>query len=272
MSTGRTRPDVLRTFTTSVAAVEEVHTQLRRVTFEGGQLAAFEPVGPDTFVYLLVAPPGCEHLEVDDDFTWERHFALPDETRPVGAYYTVRRWDPARLRLEILMVLHGDEGSGSAWAQRAEVGERVALWGPRTAYEPPADTDRWLLVADETGLPAVAAILEQLPVGQAATVLAEADGAATRQALPARPGVDVRWLHRDGAPAGTTTLLADAVRAVPPPGPTTYVWGGAESRAMTAVRKHVRHEVGLPRERVSLVSYWRHPESPVEVVDDEADG
>jgi NADPH-dependent ferric siderophore reductase len=27
---------------------------------------------------------------------------------------------------------------------------------------------------------------------------------------------------------------------------------------MTAVRKYVRHEIGLLRDAVSLVSYWRH--------------
>ena len=49
--------------------------------------------------------------------------------------------------------------------QRARPGDPVALWGPRTAYAPPAGTDWYLLVADETGLPAVAAILESLPEG-----------------------------------------------------------------------------------------------------------
>ena len=38
----------------------------------------------------------------------------------------------------------------------------------------------------------------------------------------------------------------------------TYVWGGGESRNVTAVRKLVRQGWGLPREAVSLVGYWRH--------------
>jgi NADPH-dependent ferric siderophore reductase len=37
---------------------------------------------------------------------------------------------------------------------------------------------------------------------------------------------------------------------------------------MTAIRKHVRHAWGLPRERVSLTPYWRHPGSPVPTDDD----
>ena len=31
---------------------------------------------------------------------------------------------------------------------------------------------------------------------------------------------------------------------------------------MTAVRKYVRHELDLPRHRVSLIGYWRHAASP----------
>lgn len=264
MSAEHGSPAPFRTFFTTVASVEDAGPHLRRVAFGGGDLPTFAPVGPDTFVYLLVAPPGCDHLTIAADFSWEQYYEMPVETRPVGAYYTVRRWEPERERLEILMVLHGDEGSGSAWAQRARVGEPAALWGPRTTYAPPEGTDRLLLVADDTGLPATAGILEQLPRGWTATVVAEVDGVADRQLLPEGHGIEVHWVHRDGAPPGTTTLLPDAVRRLPPPGPTTYVWGGAESRALSAVRAYVRREVGLAREAVSLVAYWRHAESPLE--------
>ena len=32
--------------------------------------------------------------------------------------------------------------------------------------------------------------------------------------MPASPTFEVTWLHRDGAPVGTTTLLADAVAII----------------------------------------------------------
>lgn len=253
-------PDLtsLRTFVTSVAAVADVHPHLRRITFAGGDLDTFAPVGPDTFLYVLLPPPGRTELTVDQSFSWEAYFQAPVEERPGGAYYTVRRWDPAAGELEMLFVLHTPAGSASEWAVRARPGDPVALWGPRTAYHPPAGTGRYLLVADETGLPAVAAIIEGLDPGVPVRVLAEVADAASRQELPERDGVEVTWLHRDGAPAGTTTLLADAATALGPTGADTYVWGGGESRAMTAVRKHVRHQWSLPRESVSLVAYWRH--------------
>jgi NADPH-dependent ferric siderophore reductase len=247
----------IRTFITTVESVGDVHPHLRLIAFSGGDLTTFSPVGPDTFLYLLVAPPGCDHLAIDQSFTWEQHGAMPDGVRPVGAYYTVRTWDAEASRLEVLAVVHGDEGAASAWAMGAAPGERVALWGPRSAYHLPQDADHLLLVADDTGLPAVAAILEQLPAGVTASVVAEVDRPEERQELPDGAGIDVHWLYRSGAAPGTTTLLVDAVRRLPRPTASTYVWGGGESRAMTAVRRYVRDEIGVGRSSVDLVAYWR---------------
>jgi NADPH-dependent ferric siderophore reductase len=247
----------IRTFLTEVVAVEDVNPHLRLVTFGGGDLTTFEPLGPDTFLYLLLPPPGRDELTIDQSFTWEAHATMPEADKPVGAYYTLRRWRPEVAELDVLMVLHGDSGPASAWALRAGPGDPVALWGPRTAYLPPPGTEHLVLVADETALPAVAVILEQLPDGVSAQVVAEVGAADERQELLELDRVTVSWHHRDGAEPGTTTALADAVRALPPFDTPTYVWGGGESRVMTAVRRHVRDERGLERDAVSLVAYWR---------------
>jgi NADPH-dependent ferric siderophore reductase len=254
----------IRTMLTHVHAVTDVNPHLRRVTFKGGDLVDFAPCGPDTFLYLLLPPAGRTELTIDRSFTWEAHALMDPAEQPVGAYYTLRAWRPEAAELDVLMVLHGATGPASAWAERAAPGDPVALWGPRTAYHPPEGTRHLVLVADETGLPAVAVILEQLPAGWTAQVVAEVADEAERQSLPEVAGVDVTWCHRDGAEPGTTSLLVDGVRALPSFPPGTYVWGGAESRSMTAVRRHVRGERGLAREDVSLVAYWRAPGSPAD--------
>ncbi len=247
----------IRTFLTTVSSVVDVHPHLRRITFAGGDLATFAPIGPDTFCYVLLPPPGSDTLAIDQTFTWEQHAQMPPDEQPVGAYYTVRSWRPDVAELDMLFVVHGD-GLASGWAARARRGDPVGLWGPRSGFHPPADVTWLLLAADETGLPAVAAILEQLPDGMAARVFAEVAAADEHQDLPERPNTVVTWLHRHGRPAGTTTLLADAVASSTWPAGIPYVWGGGESHAMTAVRRHVRDVRGLDREHVSLVAYWRH--------------
>jgi NADPH-dependent ferric siderophore reductase len=254
-----TQLGAIRTFVTAVVAVEDVHPHLRQITFGGGDLDTFVPNGPDAFVFVLLPPPGRTELTVDQSFSWEAVPDMPDAERPVGAYYTVRRWRPEDGELDALFVLHGDSGPASAWAMQAQVGDPVALWGPRTSWEPPADTDHYLLVADETGLPAVAGVLDLLPPEASIQVVAEVGSDAERQELPDHPGATVTWVSRDGAEAGTATdLLVDAVRALEWRGEHPYVFGGGESRALTRVRRFVRDEKGCPRDAVSLVGYWRH--------------
>jgi NADPH-dependent ferric siderophore reductase len=234
-----------------------VHPHLRRIVVGGADLETLTRPAADAFVYVLLPPPGRSELTIDRTFTWEGYAGMAAAAQPVGAYYTVRSWDPVRGELTMLMVRHGDDGPASAWVGRATPGDPVALWGPRSAYHPPASADWQLLVADDTGLPAVAAIVESLPQTTPIRVLAEVADESERQDLPETAGCAVTWLYRGDAEPGTTTLLADAVRGVPWPDGTPYVWGGGESRAMTAVRRHVRGELGLPRDAVSLVAYWR---------------
>ena len=163
----------------------------------------------------------------------------------------------------------GEGGHAAAFARRAAPGDAVALWGPRTAYEPPDDTQHFVLVADDTGLPATCAIVESLSAEQSATVFVEVADAGERQPLESAADLDVTWLYRDGTPPGGTDVLGEMVRKLEPPDRPAYVWGGGESRILTAIRKHVRREWGLPRERVSLTPYWRHASSPEPEPDDD---
>lgn len=256
------QPPGVRTMLTSVHAVRELGPRLRQVTFRGGDLGGFRPLGPDTFVYVLLPPPGRADLTVDRHFTWVAYHELPPEDRPVGAYYTVRRWRPEQAELDAWFVLHGDEGPASAWALAARPGDPVALWGPRSAWSPPPTTSHHLIVADETGLPAAAAILEHLPPGIPVVVVAETAGADHRAHLPSRHGVEVRWVDRGGAAPGTTTLLVETVATLDLEVDGLYAYGGAESRAVTAVRELLRRERGCSRAQVSMVGYWRHADSP----------
>ena len=248
---------VIRTLLTRVVAAEDVHGALRRVTLTGPALADLDLPGPDAFFHLLLPPPGRSDLTVDESFSWEAHAATPARDRAVGAYYTV--WDhrPDRAELDVLMVLHGDEGDGSAWAARARPGHPVAIWGPRTTFHPPADADRWVLCADETGTPAAGRVLRARPPGMPALLLAETDSPSTRQPLPDTGDAEFRWLYREGAPAGSTTLLEDALAAERLT-PDVFVWAAAEHRTVDALRE-VARTARVARTHRSLLAYWRLP-------------
>lgn len=271
--TADTADTALRTHVTEVVRARQVTPRVRRITFGGGDLAGYVPAGPDQFLYLLLPPPDRRDLTVDAGFSWAGYFALPEPERPVGAYYTVRHHRPERAEIDLDVVLHHPAGPASSWAATAGPGDPAALWGPRSNFAPPSrGVDWYLLVADESGLPATAAILEALPEGAVVRAVVEVPDASEEQPLAGGDDVVVTWLHRGDRPAGTAARLADAVRALEPPGGRAsgaYAWGGGESRAMTAVRRYLRDEVGLDRDQVSMTPYWRHPAHAADPVDPE---
>jgi NADPH-dependent ferric siderophore reductase len=248
--------EAARTFLVEVLDVEDVQPHLRRITVQGPSLEHFQPKGPDTCFYVLIAPEG-KPLLLDEGSTYESISTLPEDERPVGAYYTLWDWRPEVLELDLLFVLHGDEGPLSAWAARAEVGDALALWGPRDGWNPHEGADGYVLVADETGQPAVAQTVASLPDDVRIQAVVETDDEAGHLPFPEHPGLELTRVHREGAAPGTTTLLEDAVRALEWPSGSPYVWGGAESGAMTAIRKHVRNERGVERAACLLTGYWR---------------
>ena len=243
--------DAIPTHITQVLGTERVSEHYVRVTVGGG-LERYTSIGPDEFVYVLLPPIGKVELAVDASFSWPRYFEQPEEERPVGAYYSVRAWRPAVGEIDLDVYLHEEHGPVSGWAPTAKAGDPVALWGPRTAYHPPAEVDWWLLVADETGLPATARILAELPIDAVVRAVVEVPDASEEQVLPLGPNAEVTWLHRDGRESATTTHLLEAVRELPFPAGRPYIWGGGESRSLTSIRRYVRQELGYERERVSL--------------------
>jgi NADPH-dependent ferric siderophore reductase len=180
--------------------------------------------------------------------------------------FTVRAHRPERAEIDVDFFLHGDVGRASAWAGRAAPGEPVGFAGPRVHWRAAADAAWSLLAADETGLPALLAILETLPRGHRAIALAEIHDDGERQAVDCAAELDLRWLSRAGRAPGTTTLLADAVADVrPPPGP-GQVWGGGEALAMRGVRDALR-AAGVPRSSMQVLGYWKHRLTPEDVDD-----
>jgi NADPH-dependent ferric siderophore reductase len=256
------RPEI-RIFHTSVSGVEQLNPHMVRITLQGGDLITYESAGPDSFIYVFFPRAGAEHRHaIEHDFTWEYWRTLPEDERQVGRYYTVRSFDRARATMVLDIVIHGD-GPGSTWASaRASKGDAVAFWGPRTAYGPPDDTTRWLLLGDETALPAIGAILEALPADARADAVVELSDASAVVPLVSAASFSVQWLFRDGAEAGLTSALYNAVRAMKPEAPGIYAWAGGEHEAMKTIKAHLADKCGLRGSQLSLVGYWRHRAHP----------
>jgi NADPH-dependent ferric siderophore reductase len=251
----------------TVIRTEIVAPAMRRVVLGGDGFGDFlrnrrgmkQPY-TDEYVKLVFLADGFDYPDpLDLDVV---RATMPREARPVMRTYTVRWVDEAAGELAIDFVVHApgaDGGTGVAgpWAAHAQPGDTIHLRGPNGGYVPDPDADWHLFVGDEAGLPAIATSIESLPPGARAVAFVEVDGPADEVTIETAADLELHWLHRGEAEAGTTTLLDDAVRAHDwrPGRVQAFVHG--ESALLKSVRPHVLADRGVTRADMSVSAYWR---------------
>ncbi len=253
--TKRSRPAPIPV--TVLSAVRLSPTMVR-VRFGGLELERFRaPEFTDSYVKLTFPRPGVHYPEPLDLSQIQASF--PQSDWPVVRTYTVRAWDQATHELTIDFVVHGDHGVAGPWAAAARPGDRIFLTGPGGAYSPDPHADWHLLAGDESALPAIAAAVDSLAPDARGHVLIEVPGPESEieLAVPARVGLT--WVHTGTAALGSR--LVEWVAAVDMPDSDTdanvqaFVHG--EAGFVAELRRHLRVERRLPRERVSISGYWR---------------
>lgn len=235
-----------------VVRTRQVTPRVQRVTVGGCGLAGFPVAGADAFAYLLLPPAGRDEMTIGLDFDWGQVRTMPRAERPRGAYYSVRHHRPDALEIDLDVVRH-DDGVAAGWAVSAAPGDKAALWGPRVLFRPPEDTAWTLLVADDTGVPAMLSILDHLAADHRVLAVAEVADPAEVRAVQPGPCVDLRWVCRD---RGARAL--DVVRSLRLPAGPGYAWGGGEHAWIQELDDVVADTHGLDAERRSFTSYWRH--------------
>ncbi|MHA7683286.1 siderophore-interacting protein [Cupriavidus sp. PET2-C1] len=239
-----------------VVRTQAVSPQLLRVTLAGDDLKGFVSASFDDHIKVFFPAPGQSKPALPE--LGPNGPVFPEgQPRPAARDYTPRRYDAAAGELDIEFVLHGD-GPASTWAAQAAPGQYLGVGGPRGSFVIPEGFDWHLLVGDETALPAIGRRLDELPSGVRALVVLTVDNAAAEIPLPSRADVEIRWLHRDSAPADSATwLLEQALREVTLPLGEGYVWAAGEAASIRAVRQYLVGERGIEKGRIRAASYWK---------------
>lgn len=193
-------------------------------------------------------------------------FNLPEYGRgwtgvePPWRHYTVRQVHDGGRQLDIDFVVH-DGGHASSWAERAEPGHIIGIFGagereePSSYYNAPADAAFQLLVADATGQPGLGRILEQLPTGARALAIVEVPTAEDVQQYDSRGDIEIRWLIGTGNGHAPSALAAEVAKLNAPEGE-WYAWVACEASTSRAIRSDLRGRLGLARDRHHAIGYW----------------
>ncbi|WP_313420185.1 siderophore-interacting protein [Stenotrophomonas sp.] len=268
---------------------------LHRLVFTGADVARMKTEGPDQRIKVFFPLPGQDAPDVPSGEDWyARYRALADDQRPPMRTYTLRQLRAAQGEVDVDFVLHGETGPASRWATHARPGDRVVLLAPDAdcaessegwEWKPPAGVGQVLLVADETALPAVAGILEELAAQvdpPRVLALLEVAGEGGAIALKAPPTAELVWLPRGQAAYGQALVQAVQARLAASSvvagealdeidvdaqilweqsdagvaGP-FYAWVAGEAGAVMAIRRHLVRDCGLDRRALTFMGYWR---------------
>lgn len=230
----RTRQEVRRRHLT-VTAVEHITPRMRRIHFTSPDLHDFASPGIGDHIKLFLPAPAGERCMRD---------------------YTPRAFDTKAGTLAIDFALH-DAGPATAWALAAQPGDMLEIGGPRGSTIVPDDFDWYLLIGDETALPAIGRFVESLRPGVRVTTLVAVDGVTDQLVFTTQAHWHPIWATRTGGLEEDPGLLRDALAAcLPLPPGDGYIWIAAEARAARHLRNYVLETLGHPREWVKAAGYW----------------
>ncbi|WP_455270883.1 siderophore-interacting protein [Rhizobium herbae] len=252
-ATARVRHELRRRLL-AVKTAERLTAQMVRITLTGGDLEGFVSAGYDDHVKL------CLPIAGQDTPVWPVGPDAPALPEGIVASpmrdFTPRRHDAAKGELVVDFAIHA-AGPATEWASAARPGTRLGVAGPRGSFVVTDDFDWYLMIGDETALPAIGRRLEELRANVPAIVIAAVTGAAEEQTFESATRLETRWIHRPLENASDPAFLLDAVRSLPLPQGDGYIWIAGENDTVKLLRKHFVEERGHNRAWIKAAGYWR---------------
>lgn len=235
--TTRLRHETRRRLLT-IAKTELLTPKMLRIEFTSPDLGDFVSASPDDHIKLF----------------------FPDERSEKGVTsrdYTPRAYDTANGRMTIDFALH-DSGCATDWATGAKPGDTLEISGPRGSAVIAGDFDHYLLIGDETALPAIGRRVEEFGAGVRVTTVVVLDGPQDRQSFQTAAEWTPLWVYRPARTdqTGDATLLRRALENWTAPAGDGFVWIAAEAAVAKSLKAWFAEDRGQPMEWIKSAGYW----------------
>ncbi len=264
------KPITMRFFEVEVISVTPLSPSFMRIGFKGGKVPDMCMFAPDQWIKLYIPNPDGSVLRIHNQAHYNK---LPKATRPPVRTYTISALRPDQYEFDVDFVLHGDEGPASRWAMNAKIGDQMQIRAHCYSEDdtpsgcrwlPPKSANKFLLFADETGLPATIGILNLLAQQNEkpnVEVFVETPTLQDRLAMPEWEGLTVKYLIKSAGQTPGQLLYDEAVSLAPAKlEGGVYIWLAAEKTATRRIRLHLSKVSGLGKDAISVAGYWKYGE------------
>jgi NADPH-dependent ferric siderophore reductase len=216
----------------SVVHAENITPAMRRITLKHDGTHSFVSLAPDDHIKIF--------LEGVDGNVNSRDF-------------TPRRYSTSDNTIVIDFAVH-DAGPAAEWAMTAKPGDNLAIGGPRGSAVI-SSVNNWLLIGDETALPAIGRRIEELGTGAHVTSVVAITGETERQLFETTANLVEHWITRplteasDPAPFLSLLQKLDVTQD-------TFVWIAAEAKVARAIKAFFLEERKHAPIWLKASGYW----------------
>lgn len=218
----------------NVTEVSHLTPHMIRVQLSGEELKDFKSLSPDDHIKLFFET-GAGKPEMRD--------------------YTPRAYDNDACTLTLDFAVH-EAGPATAWALSAKPGDTLNIGGPRGSAVVAPVFDWYLLIGDETALPAIGRRVEELPAGVEVITLTGVPEAADEQVFETAATHHAHWIHRPVEEATDPEPMLEALKGITWPAGKGFVWIAAEAKVARVLRDYVTGEIGHPSHWMKASGYW----------------
>jgi NADPH-dependent ferric siderophore reductase len=235
-----------------VSQSQRISPNMQRITLQGQGLAEFKTDDEGSYVKLAFPVEGKSSLRSSS--------AVDSDARVIMRTYTIRKFNPVDLTLDIDFVLHGEfgknSGPASTWAAQTKPGDSMLMFGPGKVKAATLEVDWFLFAGDMTALPAISCQLEQLPAHATGYAVIEINSEQDQQSLKIPEGIDILWVINPH-PDTENTVLSDAVKMLPWLPDTPSIWAACEFSNMRLLRAYFKKDKQVSRDQLYISSYWK---------------
>ncbi|WBB52814.1 siderophore-interacting protein [Verrucosispora sp. WMMD573] len=220
-----------RNFELTVLENEPVGDRYQRLLVDGGDLLRTCGVHPTMWIRL-----------------W-----FDNEGRPHQRAYTLVDPDADSGRFQLVFALH--DGCAARWATTARPGDTIEATVQGSSFTLPEPAPgRLYLIGDAASLPAVNSLLDAAGPVSASIWLEYAHDGERNLPLRTRPHDEVVWVPRRDEGQHLVDTVTTALTAAQEDG---LYWVACEAASTRSIVKHLRRGLGVGKEQVAALAYWR---------------